>query len=114
MWKVNVTSEFDRWFSNLTRALKKKILSRMYLLELYGSALGRPYADTVKGSQYPRLKELRIKSGKTAIRVFYLIDENREVLLLTGGIKKGKRQFYKKMIKKADYLYTKYREDTQS
>lgn len=59
--------------------------------------------DTVKGSRYPNMKELRPTS---TIRVFFAFDPRRKGILLIGGEKGGKaKRFYRQMIKTADRIY---------
>ena len=108
MWKVNATQEFDCWIENLDTKIKVKILSRLYLLKRFGPQLGRPYADSINGSRFSNLKELRISALNQEIRIFYVIDRNREILLLIGGNKSGNKRFYKTMIKTADNIYSNY------
>jgi hypothetical protein len=75
--------------------------------------LGRPHADTLKGSKkLPNLKELRPKTETHVFRVAYIFDPERKGLLLTGGDKKGKNQkkFYKDLIKQAEQIYAAYLE----
>ena len=87
------------------------ILGKVYLLEEYGPILGRPNADTLKGSKkIANLKELRAKTDENLFRIAYVFDTERKGVLLTGGDKKGKNQkkFYKDLIKEAEHVYEKY------
>ena len=68
--------------------------------------LGRPYVDTVKGSAFPNMKELRTAHDKhLALRAFFTFDSKRAAILLMGGDKHGRRGCYEKLIRKADELY---------
>jgi len=71
--------------------------------------LGRPYVDTVKGSEFPNMKELRTARDKhLALRAFFAFDPTRSAILLIGGDKHGTRGFYEKLIRKADELYREH------
>ena len=87
------------------------ILAKVLLLQEFGPQLGRPHADTLKGSRISNLKELRAKTEAHVLRVVYFFDERRQALLLVGGDKKGKneRSFYKKLVAEAEALVERYR-----
>ncbi|MEK6397132.1 MAG: type II toxin-antitoxin system RelE/ParE family toxin [Terriglobus sp.] len=100
------TAEFTEWFESLTVAEKKSFAVSLFLLEEKGPLLGRPYADTLKGSAYPNMKELRAThKGDVALRAAFAFDPKRNAILLIGGDKHGKRGFYGSLIRKADELY---------
>ena len=113
LWDI-VTSEcYDAWFQEQAEDDKALIRSKVYLLGEYGPNLGRPHADTLKGSKkLSNLKELRAKTDVHEFRVAYVFDPERKGLLLTGGDKKGKNQkkFYKDLIKEAEQVYVAYLE----
>ena len=110
MWSVVATDEYLEWFENQESKAKSDILASVLLLKEFGPHLGRPYADTLKGSAIKNLKELRVKSYRHVYRVAYYFDEKRNALLLTAGDKRGKneKQFYKRLISNAERLITKY------
>ena len=61
--------------------------------------LSRPYADTVNGSCYSNMKELRIQSKGDPIRAFFAFDPTRRGILLCAGNKAGnEKRFYDEMI----------------
>jgi hypothetical protein len=71
--------------------------------------LGRPFADTVKGSRYKNMKELRIQYAGHPLGAFYAFDSARQAIVLCAGDKTGdEKRFYKKMIPLADRLFTEY------
>ena len=71
--------------------------------------LGRPYVDTVRGSAFPNMKELRTAHDKhLALRAFFAFDPGRSAILLIGGDKHGRRSFYEKLIRQADELYREH------
>lgn len=111
MWTVGATEEYLRWFADQEPEVQEVILSKVLLLEEFGPQLGRPHADTLKGSRIKNLKELRAKTEVHVLRVLYFFDEKRQALLLIGGDKKGRneRSFYKKLIAEAEALVKRYR-----
>ena len=65
--------------------------------------LSRPYADTVGGSAYKNMKELRIQSKGDPIRAFFAFDSEQKGILLCAGHKVGnEKRFYKIMLPIAD------------
>jgi hypothetical protein len=110
-WEVITSESYDAWFEEQDEDDKVVIRSKVYLLGEYGPNLGRPHADTLKGSKkLSNLKELRPKTEAHVFRVAYIFDPERKGLLLTGGDKKGKNQkkFYKDLIKQAEQIYAAY------
>lgn len=77
----------------------------MDLLEQIGPGLGRPTVDSVKGSQFPNMKELRTQHRGEPFRTFFAFDPRRCAILLIGGSKGGDRRFYERYIPLADRLY---------
>ena len=112
IWKIITSEKFDTWFLEQSDDEKAAILGKIYLLEEYGPNLSRPYADTLKGSKFANLKELRIKTGSHVFRVTYIFDPEQNGLILIGGDKKGKNQkkFYNDLIKESEQIYTTYLE----
>ncbi|MBI1758828.1 MAG: type II toxin-antitoxin system RelE/ParE family toxin [Actinobacteria bacterium] len=66
--------------------------------------LGRPLADTVKGSRHHNMKELRPgSSGSSEIRVLFAFVPVRQAILLIAGDKAGNwQQWYRQAIPAAD------------
>lgn len=104
MWEVITTGLFVKWFKQQSPALKEDILAVLKILREEGPQLGRPFADTVKGSKHPNMKELRIQHKGDPVRAFYAFDPERNGIVLCAGDKTGlnEKQFYKDMIKIAD------------
>lgn len=59
IWTVLLHDAFDAEFSALTELLQDEILAHAKLLAEFGPNLGRPMVDTLKGSRYANMKELR-------------------------------------------------------
>jgi hypothetical protein len=107
MWTVETTDEFDAWFTSLADAERIEIDSVVGVLKVLGPHLKRPHADTLNGSAYANMKELRGKTAAAAIRIAFAFDPFQHAILLTGGIKSGVSQtrFYRQLIARADKLY---------
>ena len=104
-WIVLVSDEYEGWFLNLTDAEQIDVQAMVDVLEIKGPHLGRPYADTIKGTQkIKNLKELVVQHSGKPYRVFYAFDPKRRAVLLCGGRKDGSRakQFYKHMVTLAE------------
>lgn len=86
----------DDTFQQVTAALRE--------LRDEGPALGRPLADTVKGSRHRNLKELRPgSSGRSEVRILFAFDPQRQAILLAAGDKAGRwDDWYKRAIALAD------------
>jgi hypothetical protein len=106
VWSINYTNEYEQWFTEQDEDDKTAIATRVRLLAEFGYQLGRPYADTLHGSKYTNLKELRVPHGDAVFRIAFCFDIKRECWLLLGADKKGKNEddFYRKLIKRAEDL----------
>jgi len=112
MWLIDYTQEYEDWFSHQEEENKIAINAKVVLLSEFGPQLGRPYVDTIHGSKYNNLKELRIKFKNAVFRILFCFNKSRNCWLIIGGNKKGKKDdvFYKKLIKQAEDLIDKYPE----
>jgi len=107
IWDITFHDDFEAEFKNLSEKVRLEILAQASLLERYGPTLGRPQVDTLNGSRYSNMKELRFKLDGGVWRIAFAFDPQRTGLLLIAGNKAGKNQqlFYKQLIKKADKRY---------
>lgn len=107
MWNVTTTDEFDEWFADLVEDSQIEVIAKVELLKLFGPKLGRPHADTLKGSKHANMKELRADTQSQVLRIAFAFDPDREAVLLVGGDKsgRGQKRFYKKLLVKAEMLY---------
>ena len=107
MWLVKTTDVFDGWFAELDDDAQAEVIATVELLKLLGPRLGRPHADTLNGSKYANMKELRATTADKVLRIAFAFDPDRSGILLIGGDKSGvsKKRFYKQLIEKADQLY---------
>lgn len=109
-WTVILEDPVLIWLKSLPEEDMLKIYAGLELLTLEGPQLGRPYADTLQGSKYTNLKELRIQAKLSVFRLFFIFDPIRQAIVLCGGDKKGKneKRFYKEMIALAEQTYEHY------
>lgn len=107
MWLVRTTDVFDKWFTDLDDDAQVEVIATVELLKLLGPRLGRPHADTLNGSKFANMKELRANTADAVLRVAFAFDPDRSGILLIGGDKSGvsEKRFYKQLIEKADQLY---------
>jgi hypothetical protein len=110
-WKTERTEEFDDWWEALSDNERRRVAISIERLESLGPNAGRPLVDTVKGSRYLNMKELR---ATQTIRVFFAFDPRRKAVLLLGGDKAGRtKRFYRQMIAKADEIYGEHLKSTK-
>ena len=112
-WQVVVVEEVRDWLHEMRRtdrATLHLISAAIDVLEMRGPSLGRPLADTVRGSRISNLKELRPgSSGGSEIRILFAFDSNRCAVLLAGGDKAGDwGGWYDENIPLAEGRYEKY------
>lgn len=81
-----------------------------------GPPVGRPLVDTMNGSAYSNMKELRIATATEVWRFAFAYDPSRNAVVLCGGGKQGVEQdlFYKELIALADKRYTKWLNDMKA
>ncbi len=106
-WKVAFGDEFDAEFEMLSDLVQDELLASAKLLEAFGPQLGRPHVDTLNGSSFTNMKELRFDADDGAWRVAFAFDPERKAILLVAGDKSGgsEKRFYKSLIRKADQRY---------
>lgn len=65
-WSVLLDTSFAPEFSALSASVQDELLAHVKLLEKFGPHLGRPRADTLKGSRHANMKELRFDADDGA------------------------------------------------
>ena len=102
-WTVVFHEEFEPEFEELPEQVQDELVARLKLLENFGPALGRPHVDTLEGSSFPNMKELRFRL-EGLWRFAFAFDPRRQAIILVGGNKIGKNQnrFYRQLIKVAN------------
>ncbi|WP_435952957.1 type II toxin-antitoxin system RelE/ParE family toxin [Dryocola sp. BD626] len=109
-WTVITTPRFDEWYHEQNEALQDRVLHSLGCLQFLGPLLSRPYADSVKGSRFSNMKELRVQYCGRPLRVFYAFDFARQAILLCAGDKSNDKRFYETMIAVADSEFAKWLE----
>jgi hypothetical protein len=106
-WIVEYHEEYLAELRSETRAVQVAVVAASVALQQVGPQLGRPRADTLNGSSYSNMKELRITLPDGEWRVAFAFDPRRKAILLTGGSKSGKSptRFYAELIRVADRRY---------
>ncbi|MDQ6944619.1 MAG: type II toxin-antitoxin system RelE/ParE family toxin [Candidatus Eremiobacteraeota bacterium] len=104
-YDVEATDEFSEWYRSLEETVIEAVNAKMDLLVEVGWLLGRPHADTLYGSRYANLKELRVNAAGRPIRIFYAFDPRQSAIVLIGGDKTGDPNFYRRMVPVAEALY---------
>ena len=113
MWEIEYTEEFEKWWVGLSENEQIDLDANITVLKTLGPKLNRPYCDTLNGSRYGNMKELRTQSQGKPLRTFFAFDPRRTAILLIGGDKKGDDRFYERMIPIADDLYSKHLEELE-
>ena len=107
-WEVEFTDEFGQWWDSLTADEQDSINFGVRLLQERGPYLKRPHADTISGSAYLNMRELRCQHEGRPYRVLYAFDPRRVGVLLIGGDKTGDNRWYEQFVPKADAIYAKH------
>lgn len=105
-WTVALYSDFDTELQALDPAVQDELTAQLLMLAQFGPTLGRPAVDTLNGSKYANMKELRFTLDGVW-RFCFAFDPLQNAIVLCGGDKEGaaSARFYKSLIKKADARY---------
>ncbi len=78
-WEVEYTDEFEVWWESLDEGEQESIAVSVGLLELMGPNVPRPHSDTIKGSRFSNMKELRTQMRESLIVhcMRLILDEQR-------------------------------------
>ena len=109
-WIVEFEEEFEPEFDALPQEVQDTLFAKATLLEEFGPELGRPLVDTLQGSEYSNLKELRFNAADGVWRVAFAFDPLRQAILLVAGDKSGvsQKRFYKQLIKIAESRFSNH------
>ncbi|MFM2304166.1 MAG: hypothetical protein RLZZ135_1576 [Cyanobacteriota bacterium] len=113
MWEIIFHSEFEEWFFTEDSEVQDSIGMVLDILEQQGAALGRPYVDSIKGSSFSNMKELRVQHDGKPYRILFAFDPQRQAVLLLGGNKGGDKRWYQVNIPIADQRFAQYLEETK-
>ncbi len=107
-WDVEVSDEFASWYTALDEAESVSVDTAVDMLVEYGPRLGRPFADTLKGSRYPNMKELRVQHRGHPYRILFAFDPRRSAYLILGGDKSGDDNWYVDALRHAEAIYARH------
>ena len=107
-WEVEVSDEFGDWYAGLSIAEQLSVAAGVGMIGRYGPGLARPYVDTLKGSAFPNMKELRVQHHGRPFRILFAFDPRRSAYLIIGGDKTGDKNWYFEAIHRADVIYAQH------
>ena len=88
-WEVIFHDDFIPEYRELSESVQDVLVAMTTILGEKGPLLGRPQADTLKGSRHPNMKELRFDADGGVWRVAFAFDPERKAILLVAGDKGG-------------------------
>ena len=102
-WTVSFHGDFEPEFEELSPAVRVELVARLVKLSEFGPQLGRPTVDTLNGSSFANMKELRFRLDGLW-RFAFAFDPQQQAVILVGGDKEGANQnkFYADLIRPAD------------
>ena len=104
-WEVEYTNEFETWWNTLDEIEQRDVAISVRLLQNNGPNLSFPYSSSVRTSRHEHMRELRTQSKGHPLRTLYAFDPRRVAILLIGGDKTGKDDWYEHFVPIADRLY---------
>ena len=107
VWIVEFADEFEPEFDALPAVVQDEIRAHSLIIAQLGPHIGRPHVDTLKGSKYANMKELRFRATSGAWRLAFAFDPRRHAILLASRDKSGvgQRRFYRRLIATADQRF---------
>ncbi|NNM73191.1 type II toxin-antitoxin system RelE/ParE family toxin [Enterovirga aerilata] len=116
MWEVQFHAAFEAEVLAFERDVRVALIAAARLLQDYGPQLGRPHADTLKGSKHANMKELRFEAADGEWRAAFAFDPERRAIMLVAGDKSGgsQKRFYRQLIAKADLRFSEHVESLKS
>jgi hypothetical protein len=76
-WVVEFHNAFEAEFDELPAVVQDEFYAEAQFLERIGPSTGRPHVDTLQGSRYPNMKELRFEAANDEWRVAFAFDPRR-------------------------------------
>ena len=115
-WEVRLHSAFEDEVLAFERDVRIALVAATKLLADFGPQLGRPHADTLKGSRHANMKELRFEAAEGEWRAAFAFDPERNAIVLVAGDKSGgsQKRFYRSLIAKADLRFSDHLENLKS
>lgn len=103
------------WLDELDGETAACVRNALEALQDRGPRTGRPLVDSVQGSAFKNMKELRPPSpGRSEIRILFAFDPSRKAVMLlagdksVGGTRERWSRWYARAIPRADRLYRSY------
>jgi hypothetical protein len=84
-WQVEFHDDFESEFDALPQEVKNELLATAQVLEMFGPQAKRPHVDTLKGSKYGNMKELRFSAFGGVWRVAFAFDPLRQAILVNSA-----------------------------
>lgn len=101
-WEIELKAPAQQWQRSLRPVQADRFRAALARLEERGPGLGRPFADSVKGSRHHNMKELRVGN----MRALFAFDSRRRGVVLVAGDKTNDwRGWYERNIPIADRLF---------
>jgi hypothetical protein len=103
-WDADFHDDFAPEYDALAEEVQDELQAIIEILEQLGPQLGRPRVDTLNGSDYANMKDIRFDAADRAWRFAFAFDPNRVAMVLCGGDKSGgsEKRFYRQLIAKSD------------
>lgn len=104
--------EFEAELADLPAEVVGKLEGMIDKLRMVGPTLGRPDVDTLHGSRFANMKELRFKTMDGEWRAAFAFDPLRRAIVLVADDKSGvaQRRFYKGLLARADERFATWLE----
>lgn len=116
-WPVVFHDDFDPEFDAFDEAAQDALLAAAKAVMLAGPRCGRPTVDTLKGSRYANMKELRYTAagGSQVWRAAFAFDTVRRAIILCAAAKQGtnSKLFYRRLVDKADSRFERHEQQLQ-
>ncbi len=114
-WKVEFHRDFLPEFLALKEPVQDEIAALAEKMKVLGPMMKRPATDTLDGSRFSNMKELRFTADNGVWRVAYAFDPQRKAILLVAGDKAGvsQRRFYRELIRKADKRFAEHLDEIE-
>ena len=109
-WRVDFHRDFVPEFHALSENVQDEIAALVEKMQVIGPLMKRPTSDTLEGSRFSNMKELRFEADDGVWRVAYAFDSTRKAILLVAGDKSGvsQKRFYRSLIRKADKRFAEH------
>lgn len=110
LWEVLIGDQVASWLDEIEQGTYELVMAAIRVLSEEGPNLGRPLVDSIAGSRYKNMKELRPGSiGPSEVRILFAFDPKRRAILLLAGDKAGTWQkWYRRSIPVADAAFEEH------